>query len=169
MKKTDAQRFKENVRIDKSTGCWLWGGYRDHRGYGRFYLSKKQQMVPAHRYLYEKANGPMPPGHETHHKCFFKNCVNPNHIQLLSHKDHMQLHAKLGVWGGEKNSQSRYTDLEVMSIKLLRRVFLIPARLIADKMDLPLRSIYYLSSNQGWNHLEPVLNQLVDKHVRKVG
>lgn len=159
MKKTDREKFREKVKIDKTTGCWLWTGAKDHRRYGRFYISKKQQTVPAHLYLFEIVNGKIPKDCETHHRCQIKNCVNPNHIKIITHKKHMQIHSKTGIWRGEKNGRAKRTNIEVLTIKTLNQYFMLPGSVISEKMRIPQRSVYSIISGEGWNHIKvPSIN-----------
>ncbi len=165
MKKTDEQRFREKVKVDKSTGNWLWTGRVDHRGYGRFYSRSLRREIPAHHYTLMKAGRPVPKGQETHHICQKRNCVKPADIEILTHAEHMRIHAKSGVWAGEKNSQSLYTDVNVMTVKILRRALMIPARWLSEKMNIRLRTIYYLSSKQGWQHLEIEFEKMIRENL----
>lgn len=69
-------------------GCWIWSGRQTPAGYchaGRGY---------AHRVAYEIAKGPIPPGITVDHICYVRNCVNPEHLRLLS---------------GRENSARKYT------------------------------------------------------------
>lgn len=142
-------RFKSFIEIDPS-GCWLWKG-TTAKGYGRFYIPEHQQLVAAHRYLWELVNGPIPINYELHHnKCKNKNCVRPSHLRLITHIEHMKLHSLSGIWSGERNSQSKRTDIEVLTIKCLNRDFFLPARYIAKSMNIPERSVYAILSGKSW-------------------
>ena len=71
-------------------GCWIWllGHYKN--GYGSY----KSQY--AHRYMYEKYSGrKIKKGLILHHKCFNRECVNPNHLMLMSNIEHIKLHTSL--------------------------------------------------------------------------
>lgn len=153
MRKTDEQRFRENVRLDKSTGCWLWTDRVDHRGYGRFYSRSLKREIPAHYYTLIKAGRPVPKDKETHHSCGMRNCVNPDHIKTLTHAAHMALHAESGIWRGEKNSQAKRTELDIYVIMFLTRVIPVPAKNLAKAMNIPLRSIYAIRNRECWSYL----------------
>ncbi len=77
------ERFWANV--DKTTTCWLWTGRLNWRGYGE--ISVKNKFVKAHRYAYEFLEAPIPEGLEIDHLCRVRNCVNPDHLEAVTHKE----------------------------------------------------------------------------------
>lgn len=68
----------------ENAGCWLWTGSRSGHGYGQFWVDGR--TVPAHRVAYEALVGPIPDDLEPDHLCPNRNCVNPSHIALVSHR-----------------------------------------------------------------------------------
>jgi hypothetical protein len=83
-------------RVDDTTGCWEWLGYRMHNGYGRC-KSARGQIVQAHRAFYEHHVGPIPTGLDLHHRCSNRGCVNPAHLEPVTRAINTQLgaHSKL--------------------------------------------------------------------------
>lgn len=77
------KRFWSKVSLDLPTECWEWSAYR-HRGYGIFALSFGRN-VRAHVYAYQQLVGPIPKGLELDHLCRNKPCVNPLHLQPVTH------------------------------------------------------------------------------------
>lgn len=67
---------------DPDSGCQLWQGYRDGKGYGQVSVGGKPHW--AHRVMYALFNGPIPAGETVHHTCGEPSCVNPDHLELLS-------------------------------------------------------------------------------------
>ena len=65
-----------------ATPCWVWRGAVS-KGYGRRYAGNSINQI-AHRWVWEKANGPLPVGARVcHHSwCAHKLCVNPGHLFL---------------------------------------------------------------------------------------
>ena len=54
--KTWQQRFDQYLKPDPATGCVLWVGGKDSKGYGQFYLGTVNAIVTragAHRVAYE--------------------------------------------------------------------------------------------------------------------
>jgi len=75
-------------KVDKSKECWLWTGYKGSGGYGRFGANKK--VGYAHRIAYELVKGPIPKGLELDHLCRNPACVNPSHLEPVTHKENME-------------------------------------------------------------------------------
>lgn len=77
-------RFDEKVIPEPMSGCWLWIGAAGRLGYGNFWIGGKN-FQPAHRYAYERAHGPAGPL-EIDHLCRNPSCVNPKHLEAVTHK-----------------------------------------------------------------------------------
>jgi hypothetical protein len=72
------------MKVEKTPECWLWNGAIKPNGYGRF--SPKQDFdVYAHRFAYELLKGPIPEGKEIDHLCRNRRCVNPEHLEAVTH------------------------------------------------------------------------------------
>lgn len=93
----DAPDFWQRVEIRGAEDCWLWTGtQRGNAGhmYGSIYFRGKN--MSAHRVSWVIANGEMPKfgdadyrGTCVLHKCDTPLCVNPNHLEVGSHKANM--------------------------------------------------------------------------------
>lgn len=79
------ERFARLYTIDEATGCWLWQGYVDKKGYGRFGAGKPSGEQMAYRFGWIMAFGPVPPGLELDHTCKVRRCVNPAHLEAVPH------------------------------------------------------------------------------------
>ena len=89
---TTDERFHKKYAI-RQDGCWEWQGSvipqraSGHNFYGVFYWDGKQGY--AHRYAYEQAHGAMPEGLVTDHLCRRTRCVNPDHLEPVTHKENI--------------------------------------------------------------------------------
>ena len=87
-----AERFWRHVDVDGD--CWLWLGMKGDYGYGRFALGhangKRTKTVSAARWAYEYTLGPIPAGLEPDHLCRTPPCVNPEHLELVTHAENMR-------------------------------------------------------------------------------
>lgn len=65
-----------------ASGCWLWTGYIDPRGYGRFAFTTPsgRQEQAAHRASFILHRGDIPEGLLIRHLCDVPRCVNPDHL-----------------------------------------------------------------------------------------
>lgn len=91
MTQIDHARFWE--KVDKRgpitpamrTRCWLWTGGRGGKGtpsqrYGQYRRRR------AHRVSYELLVGAVPSGLVLDHKCRRRECVNPGHLEPVTHR-----------------------------------------------------------------------------------
>lgn len=72
------------------THCLIW-----QRGVGSGYArvshwDSKESLV--HRILYIAERGPIPEGMELDHLCNISLCVNPNHMEVVTHKENLRRH-----------------------------------------------------------------------------
>lgn len=81
-------RFASKFDIESDSGCWLWTSSKNHKGYG--YMTVDTVSWAAHRLSYLHHTGPIPDGLEIDHLCRVRNCVNPNHLEAVTHRVNIQ-------------------------------------------------------------------------------
>jgi hypothetical protein len=89
-----ADREPQFLRLFERVGpaeCWPWQGTIE-LGYGRFGRGGGTTRW-AHRIVFERMAGPIPEGHELHHECGNRRCVNPTHLRPVTRAQHNALHA----------------------------------------------------------------------------
>lgn len=83
--------------IKQENGCWLWpgaptnpklGDYRQMRVGSR--TDGTRRRVLAHVASYEALVGPIPAGLELDHLCRVHACVNPEHLEPVTHQENMR-------------------------------------------------------------------------------
>lgn len=77
-------RFWKKVR--KTATCWLWTGSDNGNGYGTFSWASGD-VRKAHRVSYEFLKGKIPDGLTLDHICRNRRCVNPDHLDPVSHRE----------------------------------------------------------------------------------
>ena len=70
------------------SGCWLWDGSISATGYGVCKANRRGYM--AHRWVYEMHRGPIPDGWSLDHLCRNTRCVNPEHLEPVSHTENVR-------------------------------------------------------------------------------
>lgn len=65
----------------------------NNKGYGQLRVKQPDGQWKsrlAHVVAYEEAKGPMPAGLETDHLCRITDCVNPDHLEAVTHSENMR-------------------------------------------------------------------------------
>lgn len=105
-----SESFRARTRHAES-GCLEWTGAVDPGGYGRIRADDK--TVLAHRYAWERVNGPIPAGMQVDHTCWNHACCNVAHLRLATNKQNgenregAQKNSKSGVRGATWNQKLR--------------------------------------------------------------
>lgn len=73
--------------IEDGNGCWIWQRSMTTTGYGRVWVAEAKRHVNAHRVVYERERGPIPEGMSLDHLCRVPRCVNPDHLEPVTHAE----------------------------------------------------------------------------------
>ena len=82
------ERFDSKYLAEPNSGCWLWEGFCDKDGYGRFWTGTTTRF--AHRFSYERNFGQVQAGLDLDHLCGVRCCVNPGHLQPVDHAENVR-------------------------------------------------------------------------------
>lgn len=72
--------------------CWLWTGAIQSEGYGMIRIDDR--AVYAHRLSVEISRGDVPIGMDVDHLCRNRGCVNPDHLEAVSHATNIRRGAR---------------------------------------------------------------------------
>ena len=74
--------------LDLTQACWMWTGRLNEKGYGLVSIKGKECKV--HRFMYLCLVGPIPDGLELDHVCRNRACINPAHMEPVTHRVNMR-------------------------------------------------------------------------------
>lgn len=80
------RRLRE--RAVRDGDCLRWTGLIRANGYGK--ISVQGRLVYVHRLAYEVAKGPIPDGLEIDHLCRVRDCINPDHLEAVTHAENVR-------------------------------------------------------------------------------
>ncbi len=86
MKSTEDRFWVKVKKLD--SGCWEWMATKNNQGYGQFW--DEGRLVLAHRFTYLLNYSAIPQGLEIDHLCRNRCCVNPAHLELVTHSTNVR-------------------------------------------------------------------------------
>jgi hypothetical protein len=95
----------DKIKPNTVTSCWRWIGAKDSKGYGNVKVGRRVRK--AHRVVYETLRGPIPRDKECDHLCWVPGCVNPKHIELVTHAENVRRGAARWVPGARQRAKRR--------------------------------------------------------------
>lgn len=142
VKKTAVERFQIKIDQKGSDDCWVWLGSKTPTGYGQFYPTP-QKPIGAHRYAYILAVGDIPRGFQIDHLCKNPSCVNPNHLEAVTHRNNVRRANGLSdiYMNGDEN------------VKVAGRPKLAPTELITIR--LPITTLEIIQRRSAKAHMPP--------------
>jgi hypothetical protein len=112
-------RWQSQVAI-QAPGCWIWTGPVNVYGYGRFRVRDGRGLSEiAHRAVWQLIVGPIPNDLSLDHLCRVKRCVNPDHLEPVTHAENCRRGHSPGArarrdnrckWGHEFTPENTLTD-----------------------------------------------------------
>ena len=73
--------------VTDANGCWTWTGRLGRDGYSR--PSVGGRVVSGHRLMATLVYGDLKGSAVVHHKCANRQCINPDHLQPVSHRENV--------------------------------------------------------------------------------
>lgn len=155
-KKLQQAHNRFDVKVTKSSDCWIWTGGGDRHGYGRFWYDGKMQL--SHRVNWLLHNGPIPDGLCVLHTCDNPPCVNPAHLWLGTQADNMHDCANKGravggISRGQRHGLAKLTDDKVLEIRRIYSAGGTTQRELAGAFEVSQAVINYILLRKTWAHI----------------
>ena len=105
-------RFWDKVQPCPMSGCWIWIGHA--RRYGGFNLDGEHRK--AHRVAYEALVDVIPSGLELDHRCRVTVCVNPAHLEAVTHRENVLRGNALAAQNARRTHCARGHELTIVGV-----------------------------------------------------
>lgn len=92
-----ATNVLERFEVDDND-CWIWTGKLSTAGYARAPGGRRGYHIQASRLMYEALVGPIPEDLELDHLCRVRSCVNPDHLEPVTHAENVRRGDGGRVW-----------------------------------------------------------------------
>ena len=82
------ERLEAKIMPEPNSGCWFWLGALDGDGYGQ--IGDEGKNIKAYHAAYQLYVGEIPVGLEIDHLCRVRCCVNPDHLEAVTHAENIR-------------------------------------------------------------------------------
>lgn len=133
------------------TGCWVWQGPVDDKGYAQ--MSVSSRLVKGHRVAYEHWNGPIPDGLVVRHTCDNPPCINPDHLITGTLADNIQDKVDRNRQArGTGTSAAKLVEQQVLEIRE-RRAGGCTLRVLALEYGVSEATVSHIALRKTWTHI----------------
>jgi hypothetical protein len=151
----DLHWLQERVTIDPSTGCWIWRGTCNHKGYGRYHYTTDNGVKTgsAHRLALELRLGrSIRIGLHACHHCDNPPCCNGEHLFEGTVEDNQRdcwTKGRREPIRGEMHGQAKLTEAQVAEIlEALKQGEY--QRIIANRYGVDQAQISRIKNGRAW-------------------
>jgi len=152
---------------EPNSGCWLWLGEVNEKGYGRATIDGRRTM--AHRAMWSETHGSIPDKLLVCHRCDVPGCINPSHLFLGTHADNARdMKEKKRHRFGERHVRAKLGTDDAQAICTDRRKYWD----IAAEFGVNASTVCAIKAGRAWSHITSVerhKNPLPNAHGQENG
>jgi hypothetical protein len=150
-----SERIERLSIPEPNSGCWLWLGHTDEKGYGRIGVDGKNWR--AHRAAWLAYRGEFG-GLHVLHRCDNPPCCNPEHLFLGTQSDNMRdmqnkgRHPNRGLNRGESHHMTNITEDVVRAILATPKY----TKGLTKRFGISASGISFIRQRKTWKHVQEV-------------
>jgi hypothetical protein len=147
-----ARRFWAKVEAEPMSGCLLWLGAVNGRGYGQFYFRSgvRRRYMAAHRVAYMLAGHEIADSHDVCHHCDNRRCVREAHLFDGTRAENLaDMAAKGRKARGERVGRAKLTTEDVLAMRASTEA----ARVLASRHGVSSRTVKRVQCRTAWAHV----------------
>lgn len=141
----------------EEAGCWIWTGYLDKDGSGKFTtrIDGRQRTLRARRYVYELHAGPLDPGTALLALCGQPACVRPDHSVPMTFRElgESRPPGEPADTAGEMSGCAKLTEDDVREIRSWSGVYGAAPLLAKLYPQVSIHHVRLLLSGRGWTRV----------------
>ena len=115
---TVAERFERHVERIPFLTCWVWIGATNRNGYGQLRVNRRTES--AHRIAYQLYRGPIHNDLELDHLCRNRWCVNPAHLEPVTHRENLLRGKSIAAANAIKKTCSIGHPFDIINTRIAR-------------------------------------------------
>jgi hypothetical protein len=155
MSAMNKDKFLSYVYPEPNTGCWLWAGRYNNKGYGMGHFVRGKIQL-AHRYACFLFRADFDNYKWCLHHCDNPACVNPDHLYMGGPSENCidrDVRGRQKTKRGIEHKCCKLTEDQVRSIRALYVPDVYPSRRLAREFGVSQRKILDITSGKSWKHL----------------
>jgi hypothetical protein len=157
MRERRSQQVARDVATrDRSTGCWLWDGPTDLKGYGRISYDGRSGRVLSHVVLeFDGRSRPEKPADLALHSCDTPPCYNPAHLRWGTSAENS---AEMVERGRSASKAGELCGKAILTADRVREIRALAAsgvrqRVVAERFGIGRSTVWHIVSRRRWKHV----------------
>jgi hypothetical protein len=145
-----AEELAERAIPEPNSGCWLWLGSINSKGYAIVWVEGKHRR--AARLMWALAHGDIPAGLEVCHSCDNRLCINPDHLSVATHAENVRQVSERKRWPDRRGEKHHMRLLTVDQVRAIRADSRRHVDIAAD-YGVSKSTISAIKSGQNWGYV----------------